>query len=157
GWTYYANVIPQVINPVLCALALAALAYSVVRSEFRRENGLLIGWIVCWYVLHSLFDNKQPRFIVFAAPAVILMAVRFTNSVTKPSALAKWIGYAGLVAILASQCVSVASRNPAGYSGIDRIVARTLEEDSTGNIAYLGHYRQMFVPWIRVLDPARRI
>jgi hypothetical protein len=157
GWTYYAGVIPSAINPILCALALAALGYSIVHSDFRRENGLLIGWIVCWYVLHSLFDNKQPRFVAFVAPAIILLAVSFVASLARSRIWSRSVTYVGLLAILTSQCVVLAAPAPPSYSGIDRIVSRALEDDSSGNIAYLGHFRQMFVPWVRVLDPARRI
>jgi Dolichyl-phosphate-mannose-protein mannosyltransferase len=157
GWTYYADVIPQVINPGLCALALAALAYCIVRADFRRENGLLVGWIVCWYVLHSLFDNKQPRFIAFVAPAVVLLATSFVASVTRSSAFARYIGYGGLLMILAGHLVSITAVKPLGYSGVDRIVSDALKDDSTGNIAYLGYYRQMFVPWVRILDLTRKV
>jgi 4-amino-4-deoxy-L-arabinose transferase-like glycosyltransferase len=157
GWTYYAWLIPLVISPVLCGLAVAALAYSVVRADFRRENGLLIGWILCWYALFSLFDNKQPRFVAFVAPAVILLAINFIASLTRSSILARCIGYGGILTILVSQFLSIATVKTVGFSGIDRIVSSSLADDSSGNIAYLGRYRQMFVPWVRVLDPARMV
>jgi Dolichyl-phosphate-mannose-protein mannosyltransferase len=157
GWTYYAGVIPHVINPIICALALAALAYSAMRPEFRRENGLLIGWVICWYALFSLFDNKQPRFVAFGAPAVILLAISFIAAATRSSGWARSVAYGGMLAILASQVVSIFTVKTAGYSGIDRIVSSALDDDLSGNIAYLGHFRQMFVPWVRVLDGARRV
>ena len=157
GWTYYLRLLPVVISPLLCALAGAALVYGVVKTRFLRENGLIIGWFVSWYLLFSLLDNKQSRFILFVVPAVVLLGMNFLLETTRRSKPARVIVYCGIVMLFITQTVSLTRAHSIGYSGIDRIVFDTLNNESSGNIAYIGHFRQMFVPWVRILDSECRV
>ena len=117
----------------------------------------MIGWIISWYILFSLFDNKQPRFVAFVGPAVVMLAVNLIAALTRRSKAARAIGYCVCLTLLIYQAVSVARADRRGYLGIDRIVAQTFNSGTPGNIAYIGTDRQMFVPWVRILDPTRKV
>lgn len=157
GWLYYALQLPGLVNPILCGLAVGTLAYGAARPAFLRGQALLLGWILTWYVLFSLLDNKQPRFATFVVPAVILLAIEFVAAATRRRPAAGAVGCSLLAVILAAQAVTVARAPRRGYSGMERILAKLVRESPPNNIAYIGNHRQMFVPWVRVLDPSRGI
>jgi len=161
GWTYYGKELFTVVNPVITLAALVGLVYGFFHRPLLRAHALWIGMIVCWYLLFSLFDNKQPRFVAFVAPAVVILAASFATTVAGDSKRLRAAVCGGLTLLLAFQAAAVARQRYEGYSGMDPIV-RELFDDlfqnyGEGNIAYFGNYRQMFVPFVRHYDPQRQV
>jgi hypothetical protein len=156
GWVYYPQLLLSAVNPLVCFGAAVGLAYGAVKAEFLRKNALIIGWVLAWYILFSLFDNKQPRFLTFVVPALVILGLHLLAEVAGHLRVAKLVGYCGLSLLLASQIVSTTKAESVRFSGIDRIVSDVLRA-SSGNIAYVGHFRQMFVPWVRIIDSSRKV
>lgn len=156
GWTYYAGQLFVVINPTIVVLAAVSLLYGVFHRPFLRANALWIAWIACWYLLFSWFDNKQPRFVSFVAPAVVILAVSFAAAIAAHSWRLRTAAIGGFALLLAFQAVPLAQQRYEGYDGVAPIVQRLLA-DGRGNIAYFGNFRQLFVPYVRHLDPDREV
>ena len=157
GWTYYAKELPAVVNPVITLAALAALGYGFFHRSLLRAHALWIGMIVFWYLLFSLFDNKQPRFVSFIVPAVVILVASLAAAIAGDSKRLRAAACGGMALLLAVQTVAVARQRYEGYSGMDPIVSDLFEKNGKGNIAYFGNYRQMFVPFVRHYDPERQV
>ncbi|MCS7306910.1 MAG: glycosyltransferase family 39 protein [Thermoguttaceae bacterium] len=156
GWTYYARIAPQVLGLGYWLLGAGALAWVVVRRTFWGRSLLWLLIIVVWYLVFSFFDNKQPRFTAFVLPFIILLGVEWLSELSRSRAVWRATAAAGLALLLAVQCVRAVQQHYTGISGVEPIVRRLLQEDGAGNIAYFGHYRQMFVPFVRAYDLDRQ-
>jgi hypothetical protein len=161
GWTYYAKELFTVVNPVITLAALAAVGYGLWHRRLLRANALWIGMIVFWYLLFSLFDNKQPRFVSFVVPALVILVASFAAAIAGESKGLRAAAAVGLALLLAFETAAVATQRYEGYAGMDPIVGELFGDlfakYGEGNIAYFGNYRQMFVPFVRHCDPQRRI
>ncbi len=158
GWTYYAGVIAWTVHPVLVGTALLGLAAGLFRRrDMLRGNVIWLAWIGLWYLLFSYFDNKDPRFVAFAIPAVTVLAGRFLAELSEGSRWLRVGAYCLLAAPLVAQLPAAAEYRPTGFTGMPRIIQRLMEEDGKGNVAYFGNYRQMFVPFVRAYDPEREV
>jgi hypothetical protein len=63
----------------------------------------------------------------------------------------------GLAVIAVAQVLPVVRHGVSrGFSGMDVIIDELLLAENT-NIAYLGDYRQLFVPYVRLRDPERLV
>lgn len=157
GWTYYLRTLPALLSPVYWLLVAGAFIYAVVRRECWGRSLLWLVVIVCWYLVFSFFDNKQPRFAAFVLPFLILLGIEWGAELLHQKRGWYMAAGFGLALVLGIQGVRAAQQRYVGFSGMDRIVCRLLQEDGPGNIAYFGHYRQMFVPFVRAYDPQRQI
>ena len=77
GWTYYVQQVGEQCQPMLAMFAAVGLGYCLWSREFATRNTIWAAWIICWYLLFSYFDNKQPRFVTFVVPGVITLAWQF--------------------------------------------------------------------------------
>jgi hypothetical protein len=157
GWTYYGRLLPDVVQPALCALLALALAYGMCRRSFLRQNGVWLFWVLAWYLTFSYLDNKQPRFVAFLVPAVVLLGINLAARLTEGNRLGHAVWAMAAAALLAVQGVGVMEAPRSGYWGMDNIVADVLARDGKGNILYFGEHRQFFVPSVRMLDESRRV
>jgi hypothetical protein len=157
GWTYYAQQLFTAVNPAVTALALAALGWGIVRRPLLRENALWIGWLAAWWLLFSWFDNKQPRFVAFAVPGLVMLAVGGAAWITSASRRLRAAACGVLAVVLVCQSATASRQRYVGYSGMEPIVQRLFVENGKGNLAYFDGFRQMFVPFVRLHDPERSV
>ncbi len=157
GWTYYARMAPEVLGIGYWMLAVGAVASVGIRRTFWGRSLLWLLVIGVWYLVFSFFDNKQPRFMAFVLPFIILLGVEWLAELVCHRPGWRTLGGLALAILLAAQGFQAVQQRYTGVSGVEPIVRRLLEEDGPGNIAYFGHYRQMFVPFVRAYDPDRQL
>jgi len=157
GWTYYVRIAPEVLGIGYWVLAAGAVAWTGLQRRFWGRSLLWILLIGVWYLMFSFFDNKQPRFTAFVLPFIILLGIEWLAELTQGRWAWRAAATAGLALLLAVQVVQAVRQPYVGFSGMEPIVRRLLEENGPGNIAYFGHYRQMFVPFVRAYDRDRKI
>jgi hypothetical protein len=196
GWTYYLREVPDQVNVLLCLLALGGSVAIGRKAELRRRHGVWVAYVLCWYLLFTLFDNKQPRFVSAVIPGVVTLAtvwlcswdpgVEFLGrqwwfrsflrkgppvgrpggssslSTTVPDRqtadgprLAIAGGLLGLV--LASQVATARSHVPPGYPGLKELTGSLVQPELDGHLVFFGADYQLFVPWVRLLDPSQRV
>jgi 4-amino-4-deoxy-L-arabinose transferase-like glycosyltransferase len=157
GWTYYIWQVGYQCQFILAVLTLAALGYCLVSRQFARHNTLWAAWTICWYFLFSYFDNKQPGFVTFVVPGVTILGCSFAWVLLKGGYWKQRIVFAGLVAMIVLQVLSgFRSEWPPGSLGMDEIINELFHVEKA-NIAFLGDYRQLFIPFIRIHDPERSV
>jgi 4-amino-4-deoxy-L-arabinose transferase-like glycosyltransferase len=157
GWTYYIWQVSDQCQFILAGLALAALGYCLISRQFARHNTLWAAWTICWYLLFSYFDNKQPRFVTFVIPGVTILGCSFAWVLLKGGYWKQRIVFAGLATIIVLQVLSgFRSALPPGISGMDEIIHELFRVEKA-NIAFLGDYRQLFIPFVRIHDPERSV
>ena len=157
GWTYYLQQVGQQCQPILAIFAVAALGYCLWSREFATRNTIWAAWIICWYLLFSYFDNKQPRFVTFVVPGVIILGCSFAWTLLQRHPAWRRILVIGLAVIVMVQLASVVRYGLSrGFSGMDVIIDELFRTEKA-NIAYLGDYRQLFVPYVRLRDPERLV
>ena len=157
GWTYYVRIAPEVLGIGYWVLAAGAVVCVAQRRKFWGRSLLWLVVIGVWYLVFSFFDNKQPRFTAFVLPFIILLGIEWLAELTSERPSWWTAAAAGLALVLAVQMVQAVRQQYVGFSGMEPIVRRLLEENGPGHIAYFGHYRQMFVPFVRAYDPDRQI
>lgn len=196
GWTYYLREVTDQVNLLLCLMALAGGVAIVRKAELRRRHGIWGVYILCWYLLFTLFDNKQPRFISAVIPAVVALATVWlcswhpgvecrgrpgwfrsllrkglpmrqlesssglpTTVPDQPTARGPRVAVAGglLALVLASQGAKARSHVPQGYAELKELTASLVRPELDGHLVFFGADYQLFVPWVRLLDPSQRV
>ncbi len=156
AWTYYFRLLPGLLNPVVLVLGIASLVYGFFHRSFLRANLVWFGWVGCWWLMFSWFLNKQPRYAALWIPGWVMLAVAFTFEVAKRKNF-RLPAYVVLGIALLIGMNSARSIKPRGFRGMDRIVTAVLNGEPKGNIVYFGDYRQLFVPYVRMLDSSRKV
>jgi putative flippase GtrA len=87
-WTFYGDVVPGAVGPIVLVIALAGLAYAVRRG--RWEDRLLICWIAVPVAFFELWPVKGYQYLLPIAPAVaILVGLAFDRALSRAAAAAK--------------------------------------------------------------------
>lgn len=196
GWTYYLREAPAQVNGLLCLLAMAGGVAVCWQRELRRRQGVWVAYILCWYLLFTLFDNKQPRFVSAVVPGVVALATvclcsrdpqtqrrgrrpRISSWLWKKPAVEQSGGPPGLSAegadrrsvpalrlafaagllavLLADQGGEAHIHVPQGYPGLKELTASLVQPELDGNLVFFGADYQLFMPWVRLLDPTQRV
>ncbi len=157
GWTYYLRIAPEVLGIGYWLVAAGAVIYVVLRRTFWGRSLLWLVIIGVWYLVFSFFDNKQPRFAALVLPFIILLSMEWLVELVRHRPGWQRLGGLALAVLLVAQSFRAVQQTYVGVSGTEPIVRRLLEENGPGNIAYFGHYRQMFVPFVRAYDLDRQI
>lgn len=88
AWTFYGDVVPGAVGPIVFVIALAGLAYAVRRG--RWEDRLLICWIAVPVAFFELWPVKGYQYLLPIAPAVaILVGLAFDRALSRAAAAAK--------------------------------------------------------------------
>ncbi len=157
GWLFYPTRLPKLLNVVVLGLGIGALLYGVANRSFFRRHALWFGWLASWYLLFSYFLNKQDRYAVFWLPAWIFLAAAFLVEMRARYAW-RWPAVYLLLAVpVVAGAAGVARIHIDGFEGVDSVVADLIRQEPAGNIVYFGDRHQIFVPFVRKYDPARRI
>src|SRR5450759_1468911 len=81
-WTFYADVVPGAVGPIVLLIALAGLAYAVRRG--RWEDRLLISWIAVPVAFFELWPVKGFQYLLPIAPAIaILVGLAFDRGLSR--------------------------------------------------------------------------
>ncbi len=81
-WTFYADVVPGAVGPLVLLIALAGLAYAVRRG--RWEDRLVISWIAVPVAFFELWPVKGFQYLLPIAPAIaILVGLAFDRALTR--------------------------------------------------------------------------
>ena len=157
AWIYYFALLPEIMNPIVLILGLAALAYGLINRSFLKKNLLWFGWVLFWFVQFMSFVNKQPRFTVFWIPGWIMLILGLAHELSDRKQWVRGVAYAALTAGLILNLRPDMKSHTQGYSGMDAVVAQELNSNARGNILYFGTYRQAFVPYVRMLDKSGKV
>jgi hypothetical protein len=156
AWTLYPRLLTHVVNPVILLLGAGGIVYSCLDRAFAKANVIWIAWIVVWYLFFSYFLAKDSRYAVLWLPGWVVLGMSFLARISQKLPHRRWL--------LIVPCIGIALNVPAalnagepGFSGMDKIIASVIRPSGRGNIAYFGDHRQVFVPFIRKADQARRI
>ena len=81
-WTFYGDVMPGAVGPIVLLIALAGLAYAVRRG--RWEDRLLICWVVVPVAFFELWPVKGYQYLLPIAPAIaILVGLAFDKGLSR--------------------------------------------------------------------------
>ena len=87
-WTFYGDVVPGAVGPIVFLIALAGLAYAVRRG--RWEDRLLISWIAVPVAFFELWPVKGYQYLLPIAPAIaILVGLAFDKALMRAAAASK--------------------------------------------------------------------
>lgn len=179
GWTYYLLEVPRQVHLIVILLALAGAGMVVARPELRRRHGVWMTYLLCWYLLFTYFDNKQPRFVSAVVPglaalAVIAIARGAGGALLRQNAAAgddpaprlpggaslDAVGRAAAAALLVLvlyQSATATTHVNRGYAGLRELTAELVQPELDGNLLFFGGDYQLFVPWVRLLDPTGQV
>jgi hypothetical protein len=157
AWTYYVRLLPTLLNPVVLALGISGLMYGVVYRPFLRANLVWFAWVVCWWLMFSWFLNKQPRYAALWVPGWVMLASAFIFDLASRYKRLKLAAYAAVVVALIIGGWSASGLKPRGFRGMEAIMQTIITGERVGNIVYFGDMRQLFVPYVRMLDSSRSI
>jgi putative flippase GtrA len=81
-WTFYGDVVPGAVGPIVLLIALAGLAYAV--RQGRWEDRLLICWIAVPVAFFELWPVKGYQYLLPIAPAIaILVGLAFDRVLSR--------------------------------------------------------------------------
>ena len=81
-WTFYGDVLPGAVGPIVFLIALAGLAYAVRRG--RWEDRLLICWVAVPVAFFELWPVKGYQYLLPIAPAIaILVGLAFDRGLSR--------------------------------------------------------------------------
>jgi hypothetical protein len=151
NWLEYPKMLAGM-NPLLLAGGVAGLVFCWRDREYRKSNIFWVAWILLWYLCFSYFANKQERFMAVGIAGFVALTMSLVERFAQRS---RWV-YALPVAVICFQAPAAYRAVEPGFTGVDRAVAQ-IAGRGAGNVVSFGAYSQVFVPFIRGLDPAPRI
>jgi hypothetical protein len=152
NWVAYPKLLLR-INPLLFVGGAAGLVLCWKDRGYRKQNLLWAGWVVLWYLCFSYFGNKKDRFECLWIPGLATLTMSVLQRYGRAH---KWVY--GLAAVMIAVNLPAAYRAvEPGFTGVDRAVAQIEARQDAGNIGLFGSYYQVFVPFIRHMDPARQL
>lgn len=157
GWTYYLREIPQYVNIVVCLLATAGCVWLARTSESRKRYGIWLAYAACWYLLFSLFDNKQPRFITLLAPGLVALGTCLLVEWQRHAGCWAWTAPALLAGMFVWQAAHAHAYVPRGYAGVKELTSELVTPKPDGNLLFFSGDYHLFVPWVRLLDPTHQV
>ncbi|HEX7498281.1 MAG TPA: glycosyltransferase family 39 protein [Candidatus Limnocylindrales bacterium] len=81
-WTFYGDILPGAVGPIVFLIALAGLAYAV--RQGRWEDRLLICWIAVPVAFFELWPVKGYQYLLPIAPAIaILVGLAFDRALSR--------------------------------------------------------------------------
>lgn len=156
AWLFYPRLAPELLNPVVLALAVLGIVLVLFRPRLRRDNVLWLAWILVWYVMFSYFDNRQLRYAALCLPGLVVLAVAAGRELLPPGWNRRTLAAVPVVAAMGLGLLELQRVQTGQMDAVEPIVQSLLAQPTGGNIAYFGHFRQVFVPFVRLHDPARR-
>jgi hypothetical protein len=85
-----------------------------------------------------------------------MLAVLYLNELRSRAPRWRHLQWLLLVPVLIGSWQTWQYRPPV-FHGVEGVVSRLVNGGAAGNLAYFGRSRQVFVPFVRMKDPARRI
>jgi hypothetical protein len=153
-WTYYWRMLPTAIGWLASTMALIGCAAGLASERWRSETVVLMTWIVALAVGLSVVPARDPRYILLAAPAcVVLAAIGFACLFEYLPPLDPPRQAALLAAGLAVGVWSAARIEVPHVSGFREVVAYLREQASDDAVLYDGEYDGLFGYYFRASDP----
>ncbi len=144
------------VNPLVLIAAVLAIPYGIRHRDFFRANTLWFSWLLVWLLLFTWILAKEARHAIFWIPAWCMLAVFLVGEVIVRNPRMKYIQWVFVIPVLAGLWQTTQYR-PSTYYGVESIVNKLIDPTREGNVMYFGKNRQVFVPYIRMRDTARRV
>jgi hypothetical protein len=74
SWEFYAVNSPEILQPTTLLLAAAGAAAGLASRRWRRETAVLLAWAGACYVVFSLIEVKEPRYILLVSVPIVCLA-----------------------------------------------------------------------------------
>lgn len=158
SWLYYVRAAWHELSAVLLVGVAGGLTAGILVPRFLRRNIFVIAWILIFYLCFSYFDNKSYRFFsLMVVPGVLLSVAFFELLLVKLSIRGVHVAFVVLVVLCAMELAETKNKEPPKVVGVERITEKLDIGNLSGNIAYIGRFRQLFVYFIRLQDRQRRV
>jgi hypothetical protein len=153
-WTYYWTVLPGITGWPALALGVAGCGAGVAIAHWRADAIYIAIWIAALIAGLSLLPARDPRYILLAAPAlVIAAAVGIAAAVPYLPALRPLWQAVVLTAGLGGGVWSAARTQVPQVSGFREIAEYLQQQAPADAVLYDGNYDGLFGFFVRVLDP----
>ncbi len=164
NWLSYARDFDEILSPHLLGLAAVGVVAGLLGRRWRRETMLLLVWIGVLYVLHTLIEAKEPRYLLLlSTPLVCLGAIGVVALADGLAARFRARAEAGrrvvpgtlLALLLAQVWLAAQQRVPAvkGFAEVARFLARQAPDEP---VLYTGHDAAVFTFYVLAGDPDHR-
>jgi hypothetical protein len=154
-WTYYWAALPRVVGALALLLAAVSLVVLAGQPSWRTELKYLCSWIAVLLVGFSMIPAKDPRYVLLAAPAFVLLIATGTASILQrlPDVAEGWRAAMLAAGLGAAFAVGWRVEIPR-VTGLQE-VAEFLRENGRGDaVLYDGRYVGVFGFYVRALDPS---
>jgi len=154
-WTYYWSVLPRVVGALALVLAAVSLVVLAGQPSWRTELMYFGSWIAVLLVGFSMIPAKDPRYVLLAAPAFVLLIATGAASILHrlPGVTPGWRAAMLVASLGAAFAVGWRVEIPR-VSGL-RDVAGFLWQNGRGDaVLYDGRYTGVFGFYVRALDPS---
>ena len=154
NWTYYWRALPELTGWGLLASAGLGLLVSFATPRWRREAVYLGLWIVMLLVAMSFLPARESRYVLLAAPALVMSAalgiVCITDRWTSGGA---WMNTLVVVASLSAMGLLATHTRVPTVSGIRDVAAYLAVAAPNDAVLFDGDHSGVFVFYMRSLDP----
>jgi hypothetical protein len=154
-WILYWWILPQVMGWPLLALSLAGAVAGLLTPRWRSEAALLATWFGALIVVLSLQPARDPRYLLLAAPALVLAAAVGIAAIAE-----RWRAPRGVLSVIAIVVMFALGLVYARSIRVPRVTgfreaAEYLREVGPRDaVLYDGPRSQLFTFYVRMLDPA---
>jgi hypothetical protein len=153
-WTFYWMALPDVTGRPALVAGMAGLIAGFFTARWRTDAASLAIWIAALIVGLSVLPAKDPRYVLLAAPAVVLAAaIGLAAAVPHLRARRPEWQAALLAAGLAAGFWSAARVQVPQVSGFREIATYLQAQAPRDAVLYDGQYDGLFGFYVRAFDP----
>jgi hypothetical protein len=153
-WTYYWATLPNLFGWPVLALGLVGVVAGLSEARWRAEAVLLACWLAILIVGLSLVPARDPRYLLPAAPALVIAAtIGVASAVRRAARLHPAWQVALLAAGLAVGFWSAARINVPVVAGYREIAGFLQQQGPRDAVLYEGYNPWLLGFYIRAMDP----
>jgi len=152
-WTFYWRALPDVVGMPALAAGAAGIALAAWTRPWRTEAVYIGSWILVLVLVLSLLPARDPRYVLLAAPAVVLAAAPALGWTAQRVAIAPAWQVAVLVATLIAGGWSASRIQIPQVSGFGELTEYLHQQGLADAVLYDGAYDGLFGFYMRASDP----
>jgi hypothetical protein len=164
AWGYYLHRLPELVDPYVLALAAVGLGAGLARRRWREDTLLLGTWVAVCYIVFSLMNAKETRYLLLAVPPLLclgarglLAAVSLVEAAAKPPAAVRRLAVPAALGawLLAQAALAFGVRLPS-MQGFREVVAFVEQVAPAEAVFYDGYHNGVFSFHVQAGDPDYR-
>jgi hypothetical protein len=154
-YMYYIKTLPGQVGWIILILFFFSILQIIKKNKIKK-NSLPIVWILVCYAVFTAISDKDPRYIIYWIPPIVLLAVCFIDSITFKSrqiALTTFL----LVIISISQVVYASRYEKPYICGYEKAAKYILNKTDNGIAFFNGYLDANLIFHIRKHDVDRKL